>query len=200
MLLNQLKIDNYFPLTYKDIMPILNGSMIITSFWGLIIVVLIFSDKIINMDKIIKMGIKTSLFLGLVTLSAILIPLGLFGSEFLTNISLPYFVSITQISLFDFLERIEASVISIWVFTDFILVSVFVYSGLYILKKVFSLSQIRPYIHIYMVIVIILSLLIVKQIFEITDFAEHICVPVNLFMGYFIPIVIFIIGKIRKKI
>lgn len=200
LIMPQLKIENYFPITYKDIMPVLGGGIIITSLWGFIIVVFMFSDKITNMENIKKMGLKVMLFLGFLTLMSILIPLGLFGTSFLSNISLPYFMSVREISIMDFIERIEASVVSLWILTDFVFLTVLVYSALYVFKKVFSLSKIKPYINIYMVITILLSLLMSKQIFELWDFSKHISVPLNLFMGYCIPIIIFIVGKIRRKI
>ncbi len=196
----QFKIANYFPLTYKDALPVLCGNVSIIATWAFFIVILMFSDKITNMDKIKKMGFKAILIMGVLTLIIIIIPLGMYGASYLSVLTMPFFSAIRQISLFNIIERIEGSIISLWILSDFMLLCIFAYSALHILKKVFSLSQIKSLINIYLIGIIIISLLMCRNVLEFVIYCDKICCPVNLFFGYLIPLIVFIIGKIRKKI
>ena len=49
--------------------------------------------------------------------------IGCFGGELTSNLDYPFFVMIRNISLFDFIDRLETPVMALWVITDFVMVS-----------------------------------------------------------------------------
>lgn len=200
LLLPSIKIDNLTPITGKDVLPIMSGSIISTSLWSALMSILMFSDKITRMDRLLPLGIKACFSLTGLTFFTVLIPLGIYGDNLLQNISQPYFAAVRSISFLGFIEHIEAFIVSIWIFTDFIMISVMTYSSLHIMKKIFGLKDTKHLIGAYLAIVFSFALFSGRRIFDLEHYALSIGLVSSLVAGYGIPVIIFIIGKIRKKI
>ena len=105
-----------------------------------------------------------------------------------------------EISLFDIIERVESGIIMFWIISDFTLIAIFVYSAMHILKISLKISNIRPFTILYLAAIFFISLSLAKNTMELKILSERFITWLNIAMGYCIPILIFIIAKIRKKV
>ncbi|WHH57829.1 GerAB/ArcD/ProY family transporter [Petroclostridium sp. X23] len=199
-LLPVIKVNDITPVSYKDIYPLFEASIGVTGIWVYFFFLFFLGNKINNKEKIKNIGIQTLMFLLIANIATIIATVGTLGYSVTGRIPLPFLTAVKQISVFDIFEKVESIVVMIWIASDFILFSVFTYCVLLMIKSVFRLSEYKVFINIYMVFIYFLAMYICNSVFELQSFAENVVVYVNIFLGVFIPIVILIIGEIRKKI
>ena len=138
---------------------------------------------------------------------------GSFGAELSAKLSWPFFSLVRNLVFFNSLERIEALVVSIWVFPDFLLVSMLLYSAQYCLRlslgekspeyrgeKMFSTINKRFMIPLCGVFIIISGLFMAKSPENLEFFSKTLIPLINFaFALLFLP-GIFIYGKTKNKL
>lgn len=70
------------------------------------------------------------LWLPLLTAAVLLLcvtTIGTLGAEMTSQLEYPFFVMVRNISVFNFLERLESAVMALWVVTDFLLISILMF-------------------------------------------------------------------------
>lgn len=199
-LIPRFEINNLTPLCYIDIIPVLKGSAVSLAIWGYLPFLFVLSDKIKDTQNIYKHGKYAALFLLIATTFLIAMTVGTLGSSVVERLPLPFLVAVKQISIFGTLEKIESMLVTLWIASDFTIISVFSIIILKMIKSFLKLSDIKPFINIFCVFIYFFSLCIAKSRFELEEFSKYIAIPVNIVLEFIIPIVIFIIGKLRKKI
>lgn len=200
LLIFELRTDNLWPITYKDIIPIARGSIGVTAVWAYFIYLFMFGDLINHKDKLLKEGSQAALFLTFLTILVILFPIGLFGWSVASKMPIPYYAAVKEVSPFGLFAGIESGILTIWILTDFVLLYSLSFAALYTLKVLFGSHDVNPFINIYMVIVFFTSLLICKRLFELQAFSRYWAVPMNILIGYGVPLTVFAVGKVRKKL
>jgi spore germination protein KB len=200
LVIPEMKINNLFPITYKDTFDIFKASLSMISLFGSIILIFFFNDKIDHKGEFKKIGIRTAILSASIFLMMIVVSVSVYGWKIISNMPVPYLNTMMSISLFDIIERVELGIVIFWIVSDFIMLSICIYSVLNILKIIFKLPSINPIINIYIVGLFFLSIIIAKSTSELQVYSEKILTPGNIILGYCFPIVILIIGKLRKKI
>jgi len=195
----EVRIDNLYPITYKDIFPVLRASMGTTTTIGYVTFLFILSDKVKGKDKVKNLGFHSSYLLTILLSLVIISPVGVFGSDVVAKMNLPFFAAVKDISLFGIIERVESSLIAIWTLTDFSIITSFLFVGLHIINWLFKTPSEKPFINMYVVIIYILSLYIAGNIIEIMNFS-NVLVFAIIGLTVIMPIILFIVGKIRKLI
>lgn len=200
LVLPEIKLENMFPITHKDILPIINGCAPIISIFGYSTVLFMFNDKIDHKGEFKKISIKSILIITFISFEVIMLPISVFSPEIVAKMPIPYLNTMMQISLFDTLERLESAIIMFWLLTDFMLIAIFIYSALHMIKITYKLQNINPLLAIYVIGIFFLSIIMASSSHELVTFSENILTPTNILIGYLTPILIYIVGKIRKKI
>lgn len=200
LMIPNIKLGFLTPISYRSILPILNASIGIMGLLVYFTFLFIFGDRISNKDKIKKTGIKISLFLLIVMTATIVVTLGTFSHSVAQRTQFPFLIAVKQISLFNTIERIESVIVALWVISDYILISFLTMCTLHILKFLFKLSDTKPFISIYMIFIYMLSLYIAGSVFEMEELSSIIIIPGNIALGFVLPAIILLIGKIRKKV
>ncbi|NLO37908.1 MAG: GerAB/ArcD/ProY family transporter [Ruminiclostridium sp.] len=200
LMLPNLKQDMLMPISYRSILPVLEGSVSIIGLVSYFSFVFILGDRINNKQAIRKTGLQTAVFFVIVFTVLIAITIGTFSSSVVARTQLPFLIAVKQISLFNTLEKIESIVVAIWVASDFVLISLFSLCALHIMKLLFNLSNTKHLISIFLVMIYIISAFFSDNLFELQKLSEILFLPGNILMGFIIPIFIFVIGKIRKKV
>lgn len=200
LVLPEIKLNNMYPITYKDILPVIKGSAPIISIFGYSVALFMLNDKIEHKGEFKKMGIKTILIISFIAYEVIMLPIAVFGSEIVAKMPIPYLNTMMQISIFNIIERVESGIIMFWIVTDFFLVAIFAYSAIHMIKLTFKLDNVKPLITIYLIGLFFLSHIIAKSSYELVTFSENILTPFNVLIGYITPILIYLVGKIRKKV
>lgn len=200
LLFPDVEVTNLTPFCYKDIIPIMKGSLGVMAVWCYIFVILFLGDKINNKEQIQSSGWRT---LGLSFISALMLNLtdiGSLGYSVVQRLPLPFFVATKQISLFNTLEKIESFAVAVWIASDFIIITVLVYVAMHLFQSLFNLKDSKPFINIFLVLSYIFTLYISNGKFELEAFSAQLFTPINCILFIALPMLIFLIGKIRKKV
>lgn len=200
LVLPNLDVSNLFPITYKDIVPVFNANIGIVAIFSYITVFFMFSDKIVDRKDFKKISVKLILALTIISLIAIACPIGVFGWSLVSKMPIPFINTVMEISFFDTIERIEAFVVMFWILADFVSICVLTYSAIHIISVYFKINKTNSVLSIYIVSMFFMSLCIAKSTVELNALSKYVIVPLNIVMGYFIPIIVLIVGKVRKKI
>lgn len=100
--------------------------------------------------RVEKQGrLKRFLALWLTVMTAVVLLLcvttvGSLGAELTSRLEYPFFDMVRNISLFNFLERLESAVMALWVITDFVFCSTLLFIVSDILRLIFGLSGGEP--------------------------------------------------------
>lgn len=195
-----IRIDSVFPVSTKDLFPILKGSLVTTSV-GTYLFLLFFMGEFINdKDKLLKKGINSIVFYTIFSSVLIFVVVGSLTSTVTQRIPIPFFVAVKLISILDTIEKIESVVIGIFVFADFILLTAMIFVCLNIMKSLFKLKETKHLLNIFLVLIYFLALGIALNRYELEIFSKDFIIYINITFGLLIPIILFIVGKIRKKI
>lgn len=200
LVIPNINFKELVPITYNDTIPIFKASFGVLAIFSYNILLFFINDKVDYKDKFKKVGIKALVIITLISLSVIIVPLGVFGWSLLTKMPIPYLNSMTEIALFDVIERTESGIIMFWIIADFMLITIFVYTAIHILRLSFNVSNVKPLTVIYIIGIFFLTLVLAKSTLELKILSERIITPFNVIMGYILPILVFVIAKLRKKV
>lgn len=195
-----IEITSLLPISYIDALPVMKSTTTIYGIWSYFLLVFFLADKVKDKENIKSTGLRAVLFLAVTCTIIIFMTIGVLGSSLAARIELPYFMSIKEITVLDTLARIETITIALWVLADFTIIAIMTFIALSIFKALFCLSETRSLINPIVLITYILSLSIVKSLFELEVFSEKVIIPINIIFGFIVPITVFVVGKIRKAI
>lgn len=198
-LLARIRADNILPVYFNDIVPIIKGSYSMTGVIAYLFLMFFLSDKLVNLKSLRKFGyISAAVNVASVVLVNF-VTIGVLGSSVTERNPTPVLTVVKQISILDTIENIEVIVISIWIFTDFILVASLFTVLLKLIKSLFSLSATKPLINMLAVLLFFLSLGVSASKFELDEFSDKLILPINFVMGYGIPAILLVLSMFRKK-
>lgn len=200
LMIPNLKPEFLTPITYRDILPVLEGSVSIIGLVAYFSFMFILGDRINNKEAIRKTGLQAVVFF-LIVLPALLgITIGSFSSSVVARTQLPFLIAVKEISLFNTIEKIESITVVLWIASDIVLISAFTLCAMNILKWLFKLTDAKPLISIYLLLLFISSSYLVQDLFELQKLSEVLFLPGNIILGFAIPVLMFLIGKIRGKV
>jgi len=196
----KIQVKNFLPVSRLDVIPISKAGIGIVGMWGYLPFIFLFSGMIHSKKDIKKYGLKSVLFLTSVTVPLIAMCIGMLGPKIIETMPIPFFVAVKQISLFDTIERIESIVVTIWIFSDLLLISLFISMLLEMFKSLFRLSDTCSLTGIYCIFLFFLSFYLARDIFELECFSSQIYIYVNVIFLIILPTLVFFVGKLRKKV
>lgn len=199
-LLPLVRLDNVAPVYFNDIVPIMKASVGVTSILAYVFLLSFLSDRVSDKKHFLKLGFTTAFVNVSSVLVVLFITIGVLGSSTAERAPVPVLVAVKQVNIADTIENIEAIVVAIWIFADFILVSALIITALNIMKKLFKLSDTKGLIKIFAVFAYYLTLSIAANKLELEDFSNKLLEPINMSFGYAIPFLLFAVGKLRKKL
>ena len=188
------------PVTYKSILPVINAGICIAGISSYYTFLFVVGDYINNKESIKKIGIQTTVFLMVNQILLLVLTLGSFGYSVIKRTQFPFLIAVKQISLFNTLEKIESVVVAIWVLSDFVLICFFIIIALKLIKSLFGLSDEKPLVNIFMIVVYFLSVYLSNTVFELERLSSYVIIPGDFILGFIVPVIMFVVGKIRKKV
>ena len=139
--LASVKSSNLLPITVNDALPATLGSLAAVNVLLVGVYTLCFVEG--NCPVSPGRARESSLWLlWMVVLLCLLITTitGMFGAELTTKMTRPFFVMVRNLVFFRTVERVEALVAMLWLFPDFLLVSLLLWSAQYCLRLIFKLD------------------------------------------------------------
>lgn len=198
--LRDIRISRLTPISPLDILPVFQaniGVMVIFSYFPFLFLL---SNYVNNKEKLKKVCFQTLVILAFLLMALLISTIGVLGQSTIELTQVPYIAAIKQISLFHTLERIESAVISQWIFSDFVIISVLLLSVLNMFKSLFKLSDTKPFIGIYLMITLLAALMLARNAAELELFISTVIFPPTIFLGYVMPVLVYVVGKIRRKL
>lgn len=198
--LTNVEIINLLPVTHYDILPLMKSTYSILGIWAYFTFIFFFADKINDKEHIKRFGLQGAVYLVIMGVMLLIQTIGVYGYTIIERVSLPYFVVIQSISVLETIERIESVALAFWVIVDFVIISVFMYIIISIIKSIFSLSGTKSLVSPVTIFAYVFSFYIARNGFELANFSNNIGLAANIILGFVLPFIIFVIGKVRKKI
>lgn len=194
------EIINLFPVTYYDALPILQASYSNIGMWSIFTFIFFFADKVSNKEQIKRFGLQSTAYLAIMALMLLIQTIGTYGYSVIERVPLAYSFVIKSISVLDTIERIESIAVVSWVIADFITISVTLYIIVNIIKSLFSLSDVKPFISPVTIFAFIFSFYIAQNKFELEKFTNTVSMMINLILGFVSPLIVLIVGRARGKL
>ena len=211
--LASVKSSNLLPITVNDALPATLGSLAAVN----VLLVGVYTLCFVEGNCPVSPGRARESSLWLLWMVVLLCLLttaitGMFGAELTAKINRPFFVMVRNLVFFRTVERVEALVAMLWLFPDFLLVSLLLWSAQHCLRLIFRFDpaytgerlldpgQGRWLTWPCALAVIISSLLIGRNATGLELWSSQIIPLLNLgFALLFLPAV-YIIGKLKKTL
>ncbi|MDD2627428.1 MAG: GerAB/ArcD/ProY family transporter [Clostridia bacterium] len=198
--MNNIDIKNLYPVTVYEAKDVFMGVLPILSVILYFPLALFLGNRVTEKKEMLKVGLKKSIMIIIFSVAIVLTTIGAFGYGLTQNLSMPYFTAIKNIDLFSIVERMEAIGITFWIVTDFVLIILLTFVAITLIQGLFKLNSQRVMVTPVLFVSYIMSLIIANSIFELEIYSKGIGSLLDLAFGIVIPIMIFSIGKIRRKI
>ena len=211
--LASVKSDNLLPITVNDALPAALGSLAAVN----VLLVGVYTLCFVEGQCPVSPGRARESSLWLLWMVVLLCLLttaitGMFGAELTAKMNRPFFAMVRNLVFFRTVERVEALVAMLWLFPDFLLVSLLLWSAQHCLRLIFRFDpaytgerlldpgQGRWLTWPCALAVIISSLLIGRNATGLELWSSQIIPLLNLgFALLFLPTV-YIIGKLKKTL
>lgn len=194
------RVDYVTPVSTLDIVPLIHSAVYPLTLFVYITPLFFFNDQIVYAKK---NGGKLAFTAGYVLVKDTLMMLallGMLGYQLIGKLRLPFFSAVENISLFNSSAGIDSLFMSIWMLAEFITIMFFTYCISRLFKSLFGLSGETPLLTAVLGFGLFFAIYFSSNIFELAQFSKYVAPYLNLSLGLGIPIILFIIGKIRKKI
>lgn len=200
IMLPDIKLSNLYPVTIYDVPAIFKASTVIFSLVAYLTFMFFLGDKINHKGSIKKYGLRFAWINTILGIMLTVTVIGVLGANLTPKFPIPYFTVIKSIEILNTIERVESIFIAIWVINDCIILGMFAYILLSLLQRFSKTDNTRIFIAPLIFFSYVAALYIASSSLELRDFSKQIAGTVNNITGFIIPFIVFIIGKIRKKI
>lgn len=200
LLIPSIKASNLLPITQTDFVPALLSAYPVLGVWGYITAVFFLGDDIADKEAFRIQSKKGIAYLAVMTTIMMIFVVGSLGSSVSQRMSLPFFNATKLISIISPLDRFEPLLLASWMASDFIVIVFFARVAMSITKKVFSSLEIKYFATPVALMGYAGSQYLSADRFELAHLSESFALPGNLILFYLIPLLVFIVGKLRKKI
>lgn len=205
--------QNLIPITKADIIPSLMGSAVSIDIisCSAVAMCLIMGSVRKQEGDFRHFSLWAAECLLLLSLLGIAI-IGSFGAELSAHLTRPFFVLVKNMVFFRTVERVEALVVMLWLFPDFLLTSVFLWAGQYSLRmtlgfeagyqgeRCFDFSRGRWIIWICALAVTVFALKLAPDALSLEIWSAYIIPAANLSFAFLFFPLIYIIGKEKKRL
>ncbi len=172
----------------------------IGSVGGYLILILFLGDRISESQNFKKEALLSGLYFLIITVAIICVTIGINGTNLTARLPLPFFTTVKQISSFGVIERMEPLLISIWLISDFIVISIFTAVFLLCMKWLFGLEKVSFLMIPSLAVIYYFTKLFAGSQFELEYYTMHIMPIVNIVFQYIIPLGILLFSrKINKQ-
>lgn len=204
---------NLLPVTYHDAAPVLLGSLAVVDVVAVVLYIACFFSAMMPKEE--GRFKAYSIWLGCVCLllTALSIAVvGSFGPELTARLARPFFALVRNLVFFNSLERVEALVVTLWVFPDFLLVSMLLFSAQLCLRRAMGqspfyqgegltdISRGRWVIWLCGTAVMAVGLFIGSKPHGLTLWSNTVIPLINLGFAFAVVPLIYLVGKLRKKL
>ncbi len=167
--------------------------------FGYITFTLFFADEITAKKEFERYTVYSIASGILLTLWLFVDVLGNLGHFVVEKLPYPFFAVVKQISVGEFLQHIEALIITLWILSDFIIIAFISSAMLKLLITCTHEHNCKELLFPYFALVITLVPMMGRTSFELEMLSEYIFIPANIILLFFIPLAMLICDKAKKR-
>ncbi len=196
----EIEIKNIQPVFEGGFKPVFIGSLSLASVASLPCIV--FSMIIPSVSKInkVKKTFIISLYLGgFILILITFLCITVLGQDFTARSTFPSYVIAKKVRLGNFLERIEVIVAIIWFITIFYKILLYFYCCIIGTAQILGLKDFRSITLPFGMILVIYSLIVYPNTVYAAEWDTTIWIPFALTYGFFLPLLLFVVAKLRFK-
>ncbi|WP_094548702.1 GerAB/ArcD/ProY family transporter [Petroclostridium xylanilyticum] len=196
-----LKAENIQPVFENGIKPVLRGALSFISFFSLpsVVLLMIFPASL-NKPKEGKKAFFTGVLVaGIIMAITAIFSILILGSDFTARNMYPTYVLAKKISIGKIIDRVEAVIAGLWLITIFFKAVLYLYATVLGIAQTLNLRDYRPLTLPFGMLMVALSLRIYPNIPYFIVWNEKTFPPFAIVSGFFLPLLILIVGKIRSK-
>ena len=197
LLTKNIEIQSLLPVA--DTMSILHVSFCNLASFGYVTFLLFFTDNIHNTQHFRKNSIISITVITAFSVWMFVSVIGSFGPYLIEKLSYPFLTVVKQISIGEFIQHIEAFIITLWILSDFMIIAFIGAAMLKVLGALIGTKDTKEFILPYFALCAALVPTIGKNSHEMEYLSEKIFIPLNILLLFLIPVVILIVGKMKDK-
>ncbi len=195
-----MDFTNLTPILAEGWKPVVRGSLFPLAWIGEIVIGLMILSHLANPGEIKRVYLVTTIGVGILLLQVIIGVVATFGPEYTSHLIFPGLTGTRIISIGNFIERLEALAMVMWVGGAFTKICLVYYAGVYGMAEWFRLKDPRPLVGPAGIILVFFALIIYEHF---TDYLKFATVPfpmytLTTFEGG-LPLLLLVIAILRKK-
>lgn len=167
--------------------------------FGYLTFVVFFLDEINDHEKFKKQTICGIIAVTLFTMWLFITVIGTLGPHIIEKLPYPFFSVVKQISLGEFLQHIEAFVITLWILSDFVLISFIGAATIKLLGGITRTHDTKELIFPYFVLCLTLVPMMGRTNYELEILSEKVFIPLNIILLFIFPFVMFLRGFFKER-
>lgn len=192
---------NILPVTHMDALPALKSSVPPLSTFGYMTLFFFLGEQISNKRDAGGQGRRAALYLGIMLTLVTVICIGTLSPSVAERMPRPFFSSTKLITVLQPLDRFEALLLSEWVISDFIIITAFALILISTSKRLFGVSRTPRLAAPVVFLGFVGGIFIAADRFELEMFSYSVfALATNTALGFGVPILTLITGKLRKTI
>lgn len=195
-----IEFQNIQPVFEYGMKPIIRGALFFSSYSSLSLVslLMIFPSCVTDINEAKKSFLEGTIIGGIMILIITTLTILVLGHDIAALNTFTSYALAKKISLGNFLQRIEIIIAILWWITIFYSTIFCFYGAALGLAQTLKLKDYRPLTLPLGMILVVLSLVIFPSVTYASTFTSTTFIPYTLTYGFFLPLLLFLIGKIRK--
>ena len=195
--LPELDADNLLPLVPDDAAALLRGALPTLDVAGLVLTLLFFlSDSLTGEPRFRSTALRI-LRVGTLTAAITAAAVGAFGHELTARLAQPYFALVRSLVLFRSLERPEALLVALWIFSDFLLTAALILAARRSLAPLFG--PLEPQTRFLGLPPLLLACFLAPEAEAFSALSLHLVPAINAAVCLLLIPGVFALGRLRKK-
>jgi spore germination protein KB len=198
--ITDIQFKNFLPILYNGISPVLHATVLIYAALGQVILVILMAGSHLRTidNRLTQVGVSSVLTLGIMMLIGVL-AIAIFGAEHTAQMKFPALEMVRNIDLHNFIQRLDALVLGIWVGGIAIKLVATFYFCVVIFRQWFRIEQKKKYIYALLSFIsIILASVMFQDMHMLVSFGKGIYPLVQSLLYLILPVILLLISHIRN--
>ncbi len=191
-----MKLGNLFPVLENGLKPIIKASLPPIGWRGEIILLAMFLPYLARPEAGGRCAVVAVLFIGLILTADAAANTLVFGPT-VARLTFPTFTLVRQVSIANFLERIDAVLVALWVLGMFGKICLFYYAAVLGAAQLANLRSYRPLVLPVGVVLAALSIAAAENSREVTEYIVKGWPPFSLTIEYIFPTLVLAVAYLR---
>lgn len=165
--------------------------------FGYVTFLLFFTDDIRSTAHFKRNGAISVFIVTIFSVWMFVAVIGSFGPYLIEKLSYPFLSVVKQISIGEFIQHIEAFIITLWILSDFLLVAFMGAAMLKVFGALIEEKETKEFVFPYFALCAALVPIVGRNNYELERLSENVFVLLNILLLFGLPLVLLVIEKIK---